>query len=186
MSKPGQRELPGVRSAYVDRLSKKREQAGNQPGPKGEETPTRGADRLESAPAPASAPGNLLSENDLARLLRSVPPPPVLEVEWGAGLDGLVLTVRQGRAPRPYWQTCIEWAVPAFEDGEQVGHNMRSRLLPGYSTTITGAAARGLALLSAVGHWSTDLRAYVFEKALREDRLLRDLEVVILGWGTVS
>jgi hypothetical protein len=129
---------------------------------------------------------DLLTEADRARLRRSLAPPPVLEIEWGAGLAGLVITVRQGRARRPYWETFIQWAVPAFEEGEQVGHGMRSRLLPGYSSTVTGAAARGLALLSAVGRWSNDLRSYVFEKALREDRLLRDLEVAILGWGTFS
>jgi hypothetical protein len=170
MSKPGQRDLPGVRSAYLARLSKKREQAGNQPGPKGEETPTRGADRLESAPAPASAPGDLLSEVDRARLRRSAPPPPVMEIEWGAGLDALVITVRQGRADPPYWESHIEWAVPSFEDGEQVGSRMRGEVLPGYATTITEAACRALAGLFSLDRWTPDLSDYVLEKALQAAR----------------
>jgi hypothetical protein len=167
VSKLGQRELPGVRSAYFDRLSKKREQVGIQPGPKGVQIPARGAVSLEAAPAPASAPGDLLSEGDIARLLRSAPPPPVLEIEWGSGPDALLITVRQGRTDPPYWESYIEWAVPAFEEDEQVGSRMRSQLLPGYAATIDQAAERALAAFYSIDRWSSDLRDYVLEKALQ-------------------
>lgn len=52
--KRGQREIPGVRTAYIEGLSKKRH-AGIHPGDGGEQNRPREGVRLEPAPSPVDA-----------------------------------------------------------------------------------------------------------------------------------
>lgn len=116
-----------------------------------------------------------LSKSVVRRLsAQTLIPEPVFELDWGAGIEAVGITVRPGLPGLTFsarggcarsgrFGTEVYWSEGwAYETGGVHSHGI---IMQGDAASPEAAAYRGLALLSARGRWSADLRDYVLALA---------------------